>query len=563
MDKLPPGLSNSTAVRVYYGGAERISAQIKQFRNSTGRSVTVHGGDAVTGTLYYSIFGPQADAAYMNAVEFDALVAGNHEFDDGDSVLAEFATLLDAPILSYNLNPGESSALRKLPRRKKIKKWVTKKVGRRDFVAICGITVKSGTEQSSNPDEGTTLDEEVASAIECVAQVTAKGHDKIVLLTHIGYGPDLLKMATIPGVDVVIGGHSHTLLGDSTLLNKGGFSPLGPYATLVGRTCVVQAWEYNKMVGKLDVDFSRSGVVRSCTGTVAFPINPTRFTRTQPAPSMDLNVTDAAIMRDYLLSLNFFTAPEPDANVTSALKQYRDGVSVLKAQRIATVPENICHSRGGGAVDANCPNKVLQTAVGGGVCHIVAKGFLYNVPTADVAIQNSGGCRVSIVAGNLTYGDAYAILPFSNTLVTLVMTGDQIRRVLEDAVQFFLVLGGSGGAYPFGAGLRWYLNYTAPFGSRFTNIMVNKRLESTWSPLNLTESYTVVTNNFVATPRDGYVAFGEVNKTDPTKYVDTYVFYAQSLVEYAKYLDVITDPPLSEYSTSRLTIANGTTFVLL
>lgn len=454
------------------------------------------------------------------------------------------------------MNPARRSALRK-PR--KIKKWVTKKIGRKDRVAICGITVKSGTEQSSSPDAGTTLDEEVASARECVEKVTARGHNKILLLTHIGYGPDLLKMATIPGVDVVIGGHSHTLLGESTLLNKVGFSPLGPYATLVGKTCVVQAWEYNKMVGKLDVNFSRSGEVNSCTGTVAFPINTTRYTRTSPLPSMDLNATDVAIMNNYLLSLGFFTAPVADANVTTILKPFRDQVSVLTNQRIASVPENICHTRGGGATDSNCPGKELRSAVGGGVCHIVAKSFLFNVPTADVAIQNSGGCRTSMFAGNFTYGNAYTILPFSNTLVTLVMTGDQIRRVLEDAVQFFLVLGGSGGAFPFSAGLRWSLNYNASFGSRFTNIMVNKRLNNTWTPLNLTETFTVVTNNFIARPADGYFAFNETNKADPTKYLDTFVFYAQSLVEYATFLGVINDPPLSEYSTQILTLRNGST----
>jgi 5'-nucleotidase / UDP-sugar diphosphatase len=62
----------------------------------------VHGGDALTGTLFYSIFGPRADAAYMNEVRFDAMVAGNHEFDDGDKGLAKFAKLLKAPIVSYN-----------------------------------------------------------------------------------------------------------------------------------------------------------------------------------------------------------------------------------------------------------------------------------------------------------------------------------------------------------------------------------------------------------------------------------------------------------------------------
>jgi 5'-nucleotidase, C-terminal domain len=67
----------------------------------------------------------------------------------------------------------------------------------------------------------------------------------------------------------------------------------------------------------------------------------------------------------------------------------------------------------------------------GGVCHIVAQSFLFNATTANVAIQNGGGCRVLMSAGNSTYGNAYMILSFANTLVTLIMTGDQIKLVLE------------------------------------------------------------------------------------------------------------------------------------
>jgi 5'-nucleotidase / UDP-sugar diphosphatase len=237
--------------------------------------------------------------------------------------------------------------------------------------------------------------------------------------------------------------------------------------------------------------------VRSCNGTIAFPLNPTRFTRIAPAPSMDLNSSDAAIMRDHLLSLGIFTAPLPDPDVVAILQPYRDNITTFRNRKIATVTENICHTRGGGAVDSNCPGKDIRSAVGGGVCHIVAKSFLYNAPTADVAIQNAGGCRTSMFAGNFTYDNAYTILPFANTLVTLVMTGDQIKRVLEDSVQFFLVLGGGGGAYPFAAGLRWFLNYSAPFGNRFDPIFVNKRLNSTWVPLNLTATYKVRRSFFV------------------------------------------------------------------
>jgi hypothetical protein len=88
------------------GGAARISAQIKKFKqeaNNSGTNVLVtHSGDALTGTLFYTIFGAETDAAYMNAIGFDAFVPGNHEFDDGDKALADLSRRLNTPVVSYN-----------------------------------------------------------------------------------------------------------------------------------------------------------------------------------------------------------------------------------------------------------------------------------------------------------------------------------------------------------------------------------------------------------------------------------------------------------------------------
>jgi 5'-nucleotidase / UDP-sugar diphosphatase len=79
------------------------------------------------------------------------------------------------------------------------------------------------------------------------------------------------------------------------------------------------------------------------------------------------------------------------------------------------------------------------------------------------------------------------------------MTGDQIRRVIEDSMQFFLgPSGGGGGSYAFAAGLRFEVNYNATFGNRITKLEVNKRLKETWKPIGLNETYTVVTNDFIA-----------------------------------------------------------------
>jgi 5'-nucleotidase len=190
----------------------------------------------------------------------------------------------------------------------------------------------------------------------------------------------------------------------------------------------------------------------------------------------------------------------------------------------------------------------------------VARSFLLNAPTADFAIQNSGGCRESIQEGDFTFGGAYSVLPFSNTLVTLVMTGDQIRRVIEDAFNFFLEGGGGSGSFPVAAGLRWEVDYNQAFGERVTNLEMNIRLEEgVWTLLDMDASYTVVTQNFIATPRDGYFTFGEVDKTDPDVYVNLFIEYAQSLINFAEEFGVLEEILISEYPNQFIVFADGST----
>jgi 2',3'-cyclic-nucleotide 2'-phosphodiesterase (5'-nucleotidase family) len=82
--------------------AAGISAAIEEAAADGTESIVLHGGDALTGTFYYSAFGTDFDSALLNELDIDVFVAGNHEFDDGDSNLADFTRKLNAPVLSYN-----------------------------------------------------------------------------------------------------------------------------------------------------------------------------------------------------------------------------------------------------------------------------------------------------------------------------------------------------------------------------------------------------------------------------------------------------------------------------
>lgn len=163
---------------------------------------------------------------------------------------------------------------------------------------------------------------------------------------------------------------------------------------------------------------------------------------------------------------------------------------------------------------------------------------LFNITLAEYV--------VFIPKGNFTVNDAYTLLPFSNTMFNLVMTGQQIKNVLEDAINFYLDPSGSWGAYPRASGLRFDVNEALPFGSRVSNMEVNAKLEGTWSAIDMSATYTVVTNNYIAGSKDGYFEFGNV---DDSLKEDTFVEYAQSFIEYAESVKVLEPVPADRAST--------------
>ncbi len=151
-----------------------------------------------------------------------------------------------------------------------------------------------------------------------------------------------------------------------------------------------------------------------------------------------------------------------------------------------------------------------------------------------------------ILQGDFTVNDAYTLLPFSNTMVNIEMTGAQIKKVLEDAINFYLDPTGSWGAYPRASGLRFDVNEAMDFGMRVTNLEVNAKLAGEWGAIDMDASYIVVTNNYIATPKDGYFEFGNI---DEEKKVDSYVEYAQSFIEYAESVGTLEPVPAERAST--------------
>ncbi|TVT36310.1 NAD nucleotidase [Marinobacter vinifirmus] len=536
------------------GGFPRVIAKINERAAELDNVLKLHAGDAITGTLYFTSFEGEADAELMNLACFDAFALGNHEFDRGDEGLVQFLDDLAAgscntPVLAANVQPQIGTPLAPVAQDDYLQPYTIKDIdGQR--VGIIGIDIATKTQNSSSPLSTTVFLDEAETAQKMIDELEAAGINKIILLTHYQYDNDLALAEKLSGVDVIIGGDSHTLLGD---FDAYGLSASGLYPTQVtnadgDQVCVAQAWQYAQVVGELAVSWDANGVIESCSGTphllLGDEIVREDESGTEYTPEAgELAAILAVIEEDPQLSV-----VEEDATAAERLDYYTSQLDTFRNEVVGTASEDLCLERIPGQGRSELPSCAETTSQNGGdIANLVAQAFLFLSKNADVSIQNAGGVRTDIPAGDITIGDAYTLLPFANTLVDLTMTGEEIRQVLNEAVDFAHVEGGSSGAYPYAAGLRWDVDMTREQGDRLFNIEVKPRNETSWRNLSDSDTLNVVTNSFTGGGQDGYITFGTV--TDDGRSVDTFLDYAQSFVDYVKEKGTLSKPALDEYST--------------
>lgn len=536
-------------VTVSMGGFARVTSAIESLAAGRNNVLKLHGGDAITGTLYYTLEEGQADAALMNTVCFDAMAVGNHEFDAGDAGLRTFADFLwshptcRTPLLSANLAPRAGSPLGTTTVRPSV---VIEREGRK--IGIVGLTIADKTQNSSRPDAGTRLLPELASAQAEIDVLKRQGIDKIVVLSHVGYQQELALASALSGVDVIVGGDSHTLLGDDGL-KAYGLAPVGPYPTVVrnkdgDQVCVVQAWQYSAVVGELNVKFDRDGRVSACGGQPHVLIGDSFGNRTPEQLS--------AIRAD-IASRPELRVTAESAQALAALEPFRSRLVEFGKEQVASAATNLCLRRvpgtkrdGSRSQLAGCNDDPHVIAHGGDVQQLVAEAFLrqgQRFGGADLSIQNGGGVRVDLRAGPVTVGDIYTVLPFRNTLVRLTMTGAEVKSAIEDAMTS--VANGNTGSYPYAGGLRWQVNLGQPAGNRVSSLEL-RTAAGTWVALDPAATYSVITNDFIADGQDGYTTLGTVTGE---RRVDTFLAYADSFLQYARENPALARPATSAFST--------------
>ena len=205
----------------------------------------------------------------MNMMKFDAFTLGNHEFTPGTAKLAENLKNIDATAVSANLEIGEDCKLKdRIADKKLVKSAVFMKgghkfavIGASPFDAEVGITedAKAGVRVKN-------VDKTIKAINEEAKKLEEQGVNKIILLSHMGYGEhaDLRVARETEGIDIIVGGHSHATIEGANDKDNGGTRKLNLVQSKRGENVVVtQAGKLNEKVGFLDVVFDKNGVIKT------------------------------------------------------------------------------------------------------------------------------------------------------------------------------------------------------------------------------------------------------------------------------------------------------------
>ncbi|MBC8164103.1 MAG: 5'-nucleotidase C-terminal domain-containing protein [Roseiflexaceae bacterium] len=488
--RVEPVLNGTSPV---HGGVSRRKAMIDAIRSQGGNQILLDAGDVFQGTLWFNQYRGLADAEFYNAMGYEAMTIGNHEFDLGQQPLANFAKSVKFPIVSANLVIDPTSPLAGLVKPYVIKWFNNEPVG------IFGLTTEE-TVTLANPGRGVAFADPVRTARWVVEDLRTRGVKKIIALTHIGINADLNLARSVEGISVIVGGHSHTPQGAQA-------APSGPnraYPEVVaspsGKPVIVATdWEWGRWLGDLTVGFDANGeVTRVIAG------------RTREVAA----------------------AMQVDQGFEGRIAELARPINDLRRQAV-----------GSSAVELNGARadvRAKETNLG----NLVADSQLAKTRANGVrlALVNSGGIRTGIPAGPVTFGQVLEVAPFGNTLITMDITGAQVKEALENGVSR---VADQNGRFPQVAGMRFTFDSRSATGSRVSKIEVAQ--DGGFVAIDPAATYRIVVNNFAATGGDGYSVLLQGRNVINAGFVDSDV-----LAEYIQ-----NNSPVNPKLEGRITNAAG------
>ena len=426
-----------------------------------GYSLLLDGGDVNTGVPESDLQDAVPDFKGMNLLGYDAMAVGNHEFDKPPIVLRMQRDLAKFPMLAANIYSGGERMFAPYK--------IFNLGGVR--VAVMGLTTED-TQKMAHPDNMRSIEfrNAVAEAAKVVPELR-KQADVVIAATHMGHyengnhgsqAPGDVEMArAVNGLDLVVGGHTQNpaCMKAENIVDR---------AYVPGTECkperqngawIVQAHEWGKYVGRADFEFRNNEFK-----LVKYALIPVNLKKT-------VRAADGKTSKQV-----YTTEIAEDKDMLALLSPYQE----FGQQKLLVKVGSVDASMNGERDSVRRQPAALAVLIGQAM---MAK------TGANFAVMNAGGVRDSLPAGELTYKDVLKVHPFGNTVVTVDLSGKEVIDYLSVIAK---ITAGSG-AFPQFAGISLAID-----GGTVSNVAVQG------APIDLSKTYKMAINNFVAAGGDGY-----------------------------------------------------------
>jgi 2',3'-cyclic-nucleotide 2'-phosphodiesterase (5'-nucleotidase family) len=402
--------TNDVHSRVYEDstgiGYAKLFAYAAKLQSESGiEPILVDAGDAIHGQTLATLTKGESIIKIMNKVGYDVMTPGNHDFNYGSARLAELAAIADFKIISANVVRSDGSTF--------LEPYT---IIERDGVKIAffGLSTPE-TAYKTNPlnVSGLTFKDPVKEA-QTMVDLLKDQADVVVCISHLGLDRSSeitsdLVAEKVDGIDLIIDGHSHTMLSEPLKVNN---------------TLIVQTGDYLKNIGSVKIELNSENTVTGITGTL--------YTKEQSA---ELTSDDA---------------------VASAIDEYKAAQEPILAEIIAK-----------SEVDFDGERAHVRTRPTNLACLITSA--MIHATGADAAVTNGGGIRASITKGDITRGDIITVLPFGNYIVTKKMKGSDILAALEHGLSAYP---DQNGAFPQVGNIEYLFDPVKPAGQRVSYVRI-------------------------------------------------------------------------------------------
>lgn len=348
-----------------FAKAQSLIQEIRETNNREGRrTILLLGGDLLTGTAFSTVFKGAMGIELLNTMGLTAMVVGNHEFDYGvQNLLGRLKPKAQFPMLGANILDANGDSLFD-----RIVELSFPNGSALAPVVIIGLTTPQTPSISSPKNvEGITFSDPLVAARNILSRVASDS--LVIVMTHLGLAMDQELVAACPRINVVIGGHSHTVIHE----------PIRASDSLI-----CQAGAYSEYLGRLDLDFKDGKIIHYSGKLLAL------------APDV-----------------------KEDPEISRVIGAYRDLMSPEYERIIGESSVSLEASRS--AVRSDAPNRLGQ----------LIAGLMAQSVGSDIALINGGAIRSGIDKGRIKLKGAFSVLPFDDTVVKVSMKGSDLESALQ------------------------------------------------------------------------------------------------------------------------------------